>query len=475
LWICATLSKHKAFESTTHAIILVFAASVILRVVPELVAYPYPIGYDVVNYYIPVTANFETHWPMLIGQFPVYVLILHLVNVFTGLSAHTTVIATATAVFGLFGVALFCAARFLLKLGIKQCIFVSVFSIFQMAVLRTAWDLHRDVFALAAMLLAFSLIGRKGTDWKAVALTFAFAALAASSDRMVGALFCITVIAWAAISRRKVVVTCAIFSVSIFSLMMVIGYSFSLEATTASTAISADKTPIFYNPQNLLIYFVVVNGLLCVPAAIGFIRTKHGLILKIPLMGSLVGSFSWLVFPELAQLVADRWIVLAGIFLSIFAGYGILHLVKHLKPRHTVLAACSVLVLFAVIGLAYATMSYHEPFILYGLARYNTEEFGPVTMQFNSLDVTDNGKMTSAIAWINENTAQDAVIVGEKHWRGFMEVYLQDQRTYRFSSNPQALSAALLEQGRPVYMIKFDATSPEKFEVDKVEKTALNG
>ena len=109
-------------------------------------------------------------------------------------------------------------------------------------------------------------------------------------------------------------------------------------------------------------------------------------------------------------------------------------------------------------------MPYHSPFILYGLAR-STEDFGPVTMQFSSLDVRDSGKIMSAIAWINENTAQDAVIVGEKHWRGFMEVYLQDHRTYRFSNDPQALARALGEKGAPVYLIKFDAGSPAMFEV----------
>jgi hypothetical protein len=465
LWIYATLSRHKLFESTRHAIILVFAASVILRIVPELVAYPYPIGYDVVNYYIPVVANFDAHWPTLIGQFPLYVLILHFVNMATGLSAHATVTATATVVFGGFGVSLFYAARSLLKLGVRQSIFLAVFAVFQMAVLRTAWDLHRDVFALAAMLLAFSLIGRKGASWKVVAMAFAFAALAAAGDRMVGALFCVSLIAWALISRRKAVALCAVFSVSIFSIMMVAGYASSPVAAAGGVEISADKTPAFYNPQNLLTYFAVVNGLLAVPAAIGFMRAKGDLILKIPLIISLTGSFSWLAFPDLAQLVADRWIVLAGIFLSIFAGYGILHLAKNLKPGYAAVAAGFALAAFAVVGLAYATMPYHSPFILYGLARSSTEDFGPVTMQFNSLDVRDNGKIMSAIAWINENTEQDAVIVGEKHWRGFMEVYLQDHRKYRFSSNPQALARALVEQGAPVYLIKFDAHSPEMFEV----------
>ena len=73
-----------------------------LRMVPELAAYPYPMGYDVINYYIPVVAHFEQHWPVAASQFPLYVIILHFVNLATGLSAHSVVTATAIIMFGVF-------------------------------------------------------------------------------------------------------------------------------------------------------------------------------------------------------------------------------------------------------------------------------------------------------------------------------------------------------------------------------------
>ena len=104
-------------------------------------------------------------------------------------------------------------------------------------------------------------------------------------------------------------------------------------------------------------------------------------------------------------------------------------------------------------------MPYDNPFILYGAARQSIEGFSPVTMQFNSLDIKDNGKLLSAISWINKNTEPDAVIVGEKHWRGFMELYLEDQRIYRFSSNPKILAEVLGNKGYSVYMFKPDIKS----------------
>ena len=63
------------------------------------------------------------------------------------------------------------------------------------------------------------------------------------------------------------------------------------------------------------------------------------------------------------------------------------------------------------------------------------EPFGPATMQFNSLTVKDTDELLKTIAWINENTPTNATIVGEKHWRGWMEIKLQEDRGFVYNSN----------------------------------------
>jgi hypothetical protein len=285
-----------------------------------------------------------------------------------------------------------------------------------MAVLRTTWDLHRDVFALAAMMFAFSLIARKNSGWKKIVAILALATLTVAADRMIGALFCVSLAVYAVIARRKDAAMISIFAAGLFSILMIASHVAS-DTGANGIEVSSEKTPPFCNPQNLLVFFIVVNGLLAVPAAIGFLHMKGGL-LKIPLLASLAGSLSWLAFSDIGLLVADRWIMLSGVFLSIFAGYGILWVVRNLRPRLSVATAGPVLTAFAAIGLAYATTPYDNPFILYAAARDEIEEFAPVTMQFNSIDIQDNEKMMSTIAWINQNTKRDTVVLGEKHWRG---------------------------------------------------------
>jgi hypothetical protein len=461
------LSRSRPFTSEKYAILVVFTLCIALRATPELMAYPYPIGYDVINYYIPTMTNFEDKWDTVSKQFPLYVTFLYLLSITTGLPAYSVVVAVIIVMTGIFGISLFYLGRTLLKLGISHSAFIAIFAILQLAVLRTTWDLHRDIFALTIMMFVFSLLSRKDAGWKPLALILVLTTLTVAADRMVGALFSVSVAAYAIVTRRRDVALTGILAIGMFYALTVPTQSIPdiKTITTAEIPQNNNEVKEFYNPADLLIFFVVINGLLVGAAAIGFLNMKNSL-LKIPLLVCLMGSFSWLVFPENRHLLADRWIILAGIFLSVFAGYGILHLIRNLKKRFTI--AGFILGAFAVLGLSYAVIPHHSASALYGIIGVHAENLPPVTMQFNSIDVEHNDDLLSTIAWINKNTEQDALIVGESHWRGFMELYLEDKRTYHFSEDPQAFAETLMNRGQQVYLMEFNNKSPTIFVVKDI-------
>jgi hypothetical protein len=465
--------KFRFLASEMQVIIIVFVISISVRAIPELAAYPHPIGYDVVNYYIPKVANFHEQWSTISRQFPLYVTLLYSLSASFGLSPQAVVTSVAVAMAGIFGVSLFYIGRTLLNLQIIQSLFLATFTVLQMAVLRTFWDLHRDVMALAAMLFVFCLLGRNDTGWKVLSITLALTAIAVAADRMIGALLCVSLAAHLIITRRKdVALVVAILAISLFSILTVSSYQLGYPNTNIITGggTSEIKTPEFYSRENLLIFFLVVNCLVAAPATIGFLYMQNRL-LKIPLIVSLAGSFSWLVFPENNLLASDRWIILAGIFLSIFGGYGSLRLVNKLKLNLSAIVACSIIVAFSGVGLAYALMPYDSPFILYGAVRNYITHFAPVTMQFNSLDVQDNNNLLLAIEQINKNTEHNAIVVGEPQWRGFMELYLRDDRIYHFSNDPLALVTLLEQQGHHVYLIKAEGNLQTSFRIENIQKT----
>jgi len=463
-------SKSKLFASEKYAILMIFALCIALRAAPELVAYPYPIGYDVVNYYIPNVTNFEDKWDTISKQYPLYVTFLYLLTLISGLGAHSVAVAVIIVMTGIFGISLFYLGRTLLKLGISQSAFIAIFAVFQLAVLRSTWDLHRDIFALTTMIFVFSLLSRKDAGWKSLVLILALTTLTVATDRMVGALFSISVVIYAFVTRRKDVALTGILAIGMFCAFAIPTQSIpDIQTITTMDGMpqndNSNEVKEFYNPSNLTLFFIVVNGLLIAPAVIGFLNMKNSM-LKIPLLVCLIGSFSWLAFPENPYLLADRWIILAGIFLSFFAGYGILHLIRRLKEAFTI--AGFILGAFAVLGLAYAVIPHDSASVVYGIVGVHARDLPPVTMQFNSIDVEDNDNLLSTIAWINKNTEQDALIVGETHWRGFMEIYLEDERIYHFSENSQAFAEALSKAGHRVYLVEFNSKSPNLFVVKDI-------
>jgi hypothetical protein len=461
------LSKSRLFTNEKYTILVVFTLCIALRAAPELVAYPYPIGYDVINYYIPTITNFEDKWDTVSKQFPLYVTFLYLISITIGLPAYSVVVAVIIVMTGIFGISLFYLGRNLLKLGISHSAYIAIFAIVQLAVLRTTWDFHRDIFALTIMMFVFSLLVRKNGGWKPLALILVLTTLTVAADRMVGALFSVSLVVYAIVTRRREVALTGILALGMFCALTLSSQSTPDIKTITSTEIPQNNSELkeFYNPANLLIFFVVINGLLVAAAAIGFLNMKNTL-LKIPLLVCLMGSFSWLAFPENRYLLADRWIILAGIYLSVFAGYGILHLIRNLKKKFSI--AGFILGAFAVLGVSYTVIPHHSASALYGIIGLHSKNLPPVTMQFNSIDVEDNDDLLSTIAWINKNTEQDALIVGESHLRGFMELYLEDNRTYHFSEDPQTFAETLMNGGQQVYLIEFNSTSSPIFVVKDI-------
>jgi len=460
----ATLSRYKLFANEKYALILVFVAAVLVRFIPELAAYPYPIGYDVINYYLPVLANFDSYWIVVSGQFPLYVVLLHLVNSTGLLNPYWTVVAGATATFGFFSAVIFAASRSLLKLNVRWSVFLAIFVMFQLAVLRASWDEHRDIFALSTALLVFVLIGRRRDNsigLKTIALAVVLSGVTAASDRQIGAMFCAALMIYSLVVRTKAPIVCTAVAVTLFALLFLFSGNNNWIWQRADDQLALPGTPSAsppetiksYSPANLMTYFLVMDAILVPLAMIGFAGTH--VLLKIALLISIVASFSWIVFPNAEVLVANRWITLAGIFLSIFAGRGIIKLLG--KVKYSASLAAVVLSYFIVVGLAFALLPYDKPFFLFAATRDNISEFAPVTMQFNSMQLNDNDKIVSIIVWINDNTERDAAIVGDKHWLGFMELYLEGERSYHFSNNPQALAEALERGGEHVYLISFDA------------------
>jgi hypothetical protein len=420
-------------EDRFWLIILVLIAGGV-RLLPEIVAYPYPIGYDVINYYLPVLSNFEIHWKMVSNQNPFYVLILYLIINVTKLTPEFIISSSAVVLYILFSISVYQLSRLLFKFNGPRSLFLTLFVIFQLSLMRTSWDLHKDMLSLTAMFFAISLVftNRRLTKRLFVLVLF-FCIVSALTDRMIGLLLVGTLIIYASLVRRRIELTLAIVT-SAFFLASLLQSTHQIEQSILGypEITSLDR----YLPINLLILSLVTTGVILPFGIFGFLRSQD-IILKIPVLISVIGSLSWLLHPVGFLFLPDRWIFIFSILMSIFAGYGINILISNVwlrEARRQTFYLFLLLVPFAILGMLFATTSGDAPISIPATLHDYVGQFGPTTMQSNSISIPESKSIMSAIGWINSNTPQGSNLVIDKHWRGWAELQLED-RSFSFYEN----------------------------------------
>lgn len=431
--------------------LLIFFSATCLKIVIELIAYPYPIGYDVVNYYIPMLSNFENEWTSILKEYPFYTYVLHLVQNLTGLSAQNTVSMIAALIFGLFAVSIFSLGKALIRNSNHLPLLISLFVILQIPVLRTTWDLHRDMFSLTMMFFAVSIIIKLRNSYPnrfldlAFLSSLSFTVLSVISDRMVGAwLISVYGICNILYRERTVAINFVVALVSFIAVLAVTddGYSIinsairsiSDQGLDGQISSEAGQLSDSYNPNNLFSYFIALNILLVPLGIIGYMRLENQM-LKVILIVAFVSSITWLIFPHSSELVADRWTLLFGISLSVFSGFGFVRIIQTMSVRLRnnylyILVSAIIFLVFAQLGITYAVLPYEAQLSMIGLFDENIHKFIPKSMQFNSVKVNQSPIILDVVHWINENTPAQSKIIGSNDWRGWFILELTDNRSY---------------------------------------------
>jgi hypothetical protein len=416
--------------------LIVFSISIILRLIPEIIALPYPIGYDVINYYLPILIDFDDHWRSASNQFPLYVLLLHAITAVSQIDPRIVITGSIVLIFGLFSLVLYSIAKNIFHLNNFQSIFLSTFVIFQVSLLRTSWDLHKDMLALTITLFCLLYLARISNLSKKVIYTILpLSIISVLSDRMIGFLLSSSFIVYSIIKKERMTAILAIVTSVIFGAALFANFDIIRNNIIVGSG-ENDTSHQLYNPLNLVVLFLVMSGILLPAGLVGITKSKN-IILKIPLIISLVGSFSWIIFPNTSGFLPDRWIVIFSVFLSIFSGYGFVTLIenKYIAISHKKLNNYLVILIpFMFLGSVFATSPNNSYLNIYGVFHAYIGHYGPLTMQYNSISLPESRSLLSLIEWINYNTPEGSIIMGSKHLRGWMELELEN-RTYLFSDN----------------------------------------
>ena len=418
------------------SLLFFFVLGCFIRIIPDLIAYPYPIGYDIINYYIPLADKLNTTFQN--DSFQFYPYLLYTFKSFLPLNPQGLMLSLSSITYGLFSVSIY----LLLKgLNLKPALFMTVFILFQISALRTTWDLQKDILALSFtfLIIYFILEDRKAYFFNIRIIHFgiiiSLVILTFLTDNMIAFLLIISLLIYFAIKQDiKYIISLTIIIISIISFLVVVDNTKNDSLINSINHILTGniKANENYTPLNLGILFIMMN-ILSLPLFIYGIKYLHELLLYIPLSMALLGSFTWIVLPYSAILLPDRWIIISGIFMSIFSSYGLIRLFSNYKDKPNYKILLPIMSFYIIIGLFYMILPYEYAFPIYGIFTEYTHFFVPSTMQFNSIDIVDNRDLSIAIDWLNNHTNPKSIIYGDSYLSGWMKMLLKDKRIFQYN------------------------------------------
>ena len=418
------------------SLLFFFLLGCFLRIIPDLMAYPYPVGYDIINYYIPLADKLNTIFQN--DSFQFYQYLLYTFKSFIPLNPQGLMISLSSITYGLFSVSIY----LLLKgLNLKPTLFMTVFILFQISALRTTWDLQKDILALSFTFLIIYLILEDRKDYFfniriiLFGIIISLVILTLLTDNMIGFLLIISLSIYFAIKKDiKYIISLTIIIISIISFLVVVDNTKNDSLINSINHILTGniKENENYTPLNLGILFIMMN-ILSLPLFIYGLKYLHELLLYIPLSMALLGSFTWIVLPYSAILLPDRWIIISGIFMSIFSSYGLIRLFSNYKDKPNYKILLPIMSFYIIIGLFYMILPYEYAFPIYGIFTEYTHFFVPSTMQFNSIDIVDNKDLSIAIDWLNNHTNPKSIIYGDSYLSGWMKMLLKDKRIFQYN------------------------------------------
>jgi hypothetical protein len=436
-------------KSLFYYLLIAFSIGCSLRLVPIILNFPIPIGYDTVNYYLPNLYHFENNWIDLVVSFPVYITIVYIFSYIFAIDVYYSFLGSNVVLYGLFSITVFLLSKTILKQTLNRSLIFALFVIFQLSTLRISWDLFRNLFSLIFFNLFLLLIyyfRQKSILNNRISLLplFIISIVTIFSDRLIGILLISVSLIHSVLYRQKY-----IFILNLFFVFSFLYYFLTFDRTTFVSS-NLNVMNILLNPLHgkntfsqfdVSILFLALYGVLLPFFIRGFIFTKFKgglLLIKLPLMISLSFSFSWLVIPNYAFLVPERWLLISGIYISLISIYGFCLLVDSFIKHHEKLRK-GIVILFLSIFVIYGFMFVIMPSgIVFSLPSFFQQNIGfifPYSMNFNSIKITDSADLLKSIDWLNTSTQNNSIIIGSKHWRGWFYLFLQPSHQYYFTED----------------------------------------
>ncbi len=349
--------------SQRRGLLLSFLVGFAVRLIPELLAYPYPIGYDTVHY-LAVAKNglAWSHWSSVFSTWLLYA-VLSALHSLLQVDPVLLVKLVAPLLYALNACGIYYFTKRVLGWDARPSLVAALFFVFQLAAFRISWDLLRNALGMAILLFALPFVVRfeskKDLVWFAV-LSLLVVFCHELTSVVMFAMVIGGIILREGLNRNTpkllkvsaaILPALIVFSASMYFRVFPVGLGVETNVVNAVEPVahpgglfflanyfvgssSGFYTSYFDLASHVFSVFIVLY-LLCLPLVlVGFFRNR---VLDAWTVFLACASFGCLVLPVFAFDLWDRWMFLLVYPLSLYAVNGLLEIFQSadgvVRPR----------------------------------------------------------------------------------------------------------------------------------------------
>ncbi len=433
--------------SVTHKFLLLSAAiPLVIRTIPEVLAGPWPLGFDTVWIYAPFVKDVETKGFQASFQgvvdlraAPLMYVLLGLAAVATNAAPFALTKATAPVLYAFLGFAIYFFGRRGLGWTPQKCLLLVVVSTLYFVPLRFSWDMYKNTLGYSLFLLALSELGRVSLR-RGGPFLFLYSGLCILASELTAVLLgatALVLVLWTVFKEKKWDVPTAL--VAGFGGIALLYYGhFLVQPISPETPLARlpPQTGILYNyvgsnvdvhvyPALLDVYVSVfaLTALLFAPIlwpAIAGRFPDTRLLASSFVLG--VGSFSLLVSPFAAIPSWHRWLYMLVFPALVFATGSFFRLNR--RPQVIVLA------ILVLLGGTFIAMP--DDLALPYYTSPQTLRFIPPSLLRNTVGLQDSPDVVTVLLWFDDLRISRAVLIADIWFVGWAKLYVGSVPIYEF-------------------------------------------
>ena len=490
----AWLEKNLDSFGFNKGILLAFIIGLIVRLIPELLSFPYPIGWDTIYYASRMSSgHIFAVGSDLVNSWLVYGILATITSI-TKLDPFIILKIFAPTLFGGTCAGIYFVSWKRLKWSPTKSLLTAILFSLQLASLAISWQFYRNTLGIMILLFSLPFLKKDITKKQTLMLSILAIFTVWSHELAMTSLFFIVfgMIILSIIKKQKM--PKRLFIAILPAMLLFMGNLFYISPFASPTNINLTriddsnwahpaglffitdylntKTPIEnYNTysnlaSNVTSLFLILYALILPLVIIGYFKDRTLTIWTILL---LIGGIGCLFTPFFALFLWARWMLLLIFPFTFYAANGFWKITKNLpasKPlklfKKTRLAKAILVtllltsIIFGALFMVWPLNEKNEGLIEWG----GSAKYVPSTMQTTSIPLRDIEPVKKAYQWLNNNMDNNSALLVHDAFDTWTMLYLnQDHKGYLFDFNiQQAAKRATTDGYQTLYFVWWNQT-----------------